>query len=413
MPDARLKVCFASILFYPVYAGAAIRFVRYAPLLASKGIDLTAFAGTPEGELGLADASVSEQPGTFLPLVTVDGMAAQRVKLPLSGGFRRQMTYLKALIAYCRHPSTRPDVIQAISVTNWWLLRYFSFRRLGIPVVYAYTLLGEMSGNPLKRGLQHLYWPLRFNMMDCIVVSSQLVRQRLLEFNVKTRIEVIPNGVDPDRFRPVESPEKKRDLRGALGLDPNGEFILYVGALIKRKGIDRLLEAWKLIARERPSAYLLLVGPDERNVSGEQESANFSRYVEETIRASGAGDRVILTGEVSDVQVYFQVADVFVFPSRREGMGNVVLEAFSSGLASVLTPYTGLPEELGTAGEHYVLADPSPQALSVEISRLLDDPARRGELGRKSREWVEENLTIGRSIDQFAALYRDLARKRK
>jgi glycosyltransferase involved in cell wall biosynthesis len=118
---------------------------------------------------------------------------------------------------------------------------------------------------------------------------------------------------------------------------------------------------------------------------------------------------VTFTGAVDNVEAYLQTADVFVFPSRKEGMPNVVPEAFACGLASILTPFKGLPDEFGRPGEQYVLVERNAEALATAINAILDDPERRRQLGRRGRKWVEEHLDVEISLDRYADLYYELA----
>src|SRR5690606_20193071 len=104
-------------------------------------------------------------------------------------------------------------------------------------------------------------------------------------------------------------------------------------------------------------------------------------------------------------------ADVFVFPSRREGMPNTVLEALGCGVPSVLTPFIGLPEEFGRPGTEYLLSERTAEGLATAVTRILESPALRDELSAAGRRWVEESLGVETSLDRYAALYRELARK--
>lgn len=404
----RLDLCFAAHRFHPDYSGAGIRFQRYAPELRQRGIDMRVFTGTPRQQSNPARPSRNNfKTGDLLPLQYIDDLLVQRVKLPEGNARQRHMTYVSALLRYCRQRETRPDLIQAISVSQYWLPWWFSLRRLGIPVVYSYTLLGNLSSHPVKRQLQRIYWRLPFEMVDCVVASSSVVRRVLRDdFGVRTRIEVIPNGVDLQRFRPVESATARNLLRKQLDIELSAEIILFVGPVVERKGVDILLEAWKLIARGRQQTYLLLVGPDYRDRP--HPFPEFGAKVEKLVSNSGAKDRVIFLGVVDRVERYFQAADIFVFPSKREGMGNVVLEAFACGLSSVLTPFIGFPDEFGNPGEHYLLVESDPRSLAASIITMLDNPEYRKQIGNQAREWVEAHLGMERSIEKYAKLYRDL-----
>jgi glycosyltransferase involved in cell wall biosynthesis len=244
--------------------------------------------------------------------------------------------------------------------------------------------------------------------VDCVVASSTVVRESLRAIGVTTRIEVIPNGVDTRTFAPPASPQARRAVAEQLGLDPDAEIVLYVGGLIPRKGIDVLVEAWAKIARCRPRAFLVLVGPDPQQLWGEGESSGFLAQIRASLAASGAKERVVFTGLRDNVAPYYQAADVFAFPSRREGMGNVVLEAMSSGVPCVLAPFAGLPDDFGHPGEQYLLVERTPDAFADAICTLLDDPDRHMQFGHQARQWAEEQLGVAHSLDKYAALYREL-----
>ena len=373
-------------------------------------------AGTPDNGGRPFPRGAGRQPsdeqfgkGSLLPLQTVDGIPVQRIRTSGEGILKGDVAYLRAMTRYIRDDSRRPDLIQFLSlplVSAPWL---FALRRMKIPLVFVHTMLGELSSRLWKRSLQRLYWRPSLQLMDCVVVSSEVMRSHLYEIGVKSRIEVIPNGVSLDRFSPVDSEGAKSRLRERLALDSDVEVVLFVGPIDARKGVDVLVEAWKAVAPKRPQARLVLVGPryNEAGVSlpGGEE---FQTAIEKSIREAGLEDRVVFTGPVDEVEAYYRAADVFVFPSKREGMPNVVPEAFACGLPVVLTPFLGLPSEFGRPGEHYVLAKKDPRALAEAINALLDDDARRRLLAQRGREWVRDHLAVDASLDRFAALYREL-----
>jgi glycosyltransferase involved in cell wall biosynthesis len=298
-------------------------------------------------------------------------------------------------------------VLHFNSLNKWAIPWVRSIRRLGIPTVFVATMVGEVSSNPLKQALQRLDRSLVLNLVDRVVVSSGVMAQHLDRMGVSTQIEVIPNGVDLERFRPVEDELGKARLRCALGLKSDWEVVLAIGPITERKGIDALLEAFGRICRENSEAHLVLVGP--RQDLGAPE---FHRRLQDLISRTDAPDRIHFTGPVSNVEDYLRAADLFVFPSRREGMPNVVLEAMACGIPVILTPFLGLPDEFGTPGKHYVLTDWKPEALAADIRDLLAQPDYRRNLGQTGRRWVEESLDVNYSLDRYASLYFGLSNGR-
>ncbi len=353
-------------------------------------------------------SGTTEKVGRVRPAEDVEGTKVHRVVLPYDRGRARTVsTYTRALADFCRQEQTRPDVVQLMTITPWSLRGLVQLKRLEIPTVYTRTMIPDPSISRFRQVL----WSIPWRLVDCIVVSSGVMRDWMRDLGLRGRIEVISNGVDLERFKPLSSAAEKRRKREQLGLDPEGEIILFMGGVMSpRKGIDLLLSAWHRISEARPRAYLVLVGPHQAGVRSDPRQEAFIRGMKESIADSSSPERVIVTGKVDKVEEYFQAADLNVFPSRREGMPNVVPEAFACALPSVLTPFVGLPAEFGHPDQQYVLVDHDPAAIAASVLSLLKDTTRRDRLGREGRRWVIEQLSLDASLEKYAALYRELLR---
>ena len=94
-------------------------------------------------------------------------------------------------------------------------------------------------------------------------------------------------------------------------------------------------------------------------------------------------------------------------------MPNVVPEAYGCGVPVIMTPFIGLPQEFGRAGDHYELVERTPGAIAQSISSLLDNRERGRQLALRARKLVEDEMDVEKSLDRYAALYRDLAMRSK
>jgi glycosyltransferase involved in cell wall biosynthesis len=315
------------------------------------------------------------------------------------------------LVRFCQQSDYQPDLIQFVSLPLWcapWLPR---LRYLNIPMVLTHTLAGELSSSPVKRVLQRCYWRLPFELVDCVVVSSGVMREMVRGLGVTRRIEVIPNGVDLRRFRPALNSAERQKVRQTLGIDEAEPIIMTVGSVCPRKGIDLLLATWVQLAPRCSRSHLVIVGPRPDLVDPTLE--DFRQKLEALVAASGASDRVHFVGRVENVEEYLRAADMFVFTSRRKGMPNVVLEAMASRLPVITTPFLGLPDEFGQPNEHYLLVDRDPNLLSSLIEKVLKERAMRTKVGLSARRWVETQMDVERSLDQYATLYRELVNHSK
>lgn len=386
--------------FHPDYAGPPLRFQRYARGFASRGIDLRVFTARWTSESEASGARSREPP------FTIEGIPVQRVRLSTGSPKSMRVRYDRALVDYLTGSRPRPDVLQILDVTTWSAPWTWKLRFMDLPIVYTHTMIAD----PTKGHLKRLFDNAAFRLVDRVVVSSTVMRDDLEAHGVKVPIRVIPNGVDLDRFRPLHGPGPRRDLRARLALPVDGPLVVFVGGFLNyRKGLDLLAEAWTSISTAYPDASLVLVGPHHNDMRPSPSQNRFLAKIEASLAASGAKDRVVMTGRVQNVGDYLAVADVFVFPSRREGMPNVVVEAYASGAPVVMTPFVGLPNEFGLAGREHLLVPHDPVQIGQAVNALLADAGRREALSKAARTWVERSLGVDRALDSYADLYRELA----
>ncbi|MDH3223233.1 MAG: glycosyltransferase family 4 protein, partial [Gemmatimonadota bacterium] len=275
----------------------------------------------------------------------------------------------------------------------------------GTPSVLVATMVAEGAGTGRWGLLRKWFRRWVHSGYGRIVTSSGVMTEimRTEAGGPDGRVVTIPNGVDLDRFHAVE-PEEKARLRASLGIGP-GPAVLFVGGIYPRKHPHTLLEAWPQVARRHPSAELIMVGPRP----DEEKYRQFHQEVDRLAAAAPDPARIRFTGGVGNVDDYMKASDLFVFPSEREGMPNVVPEAMAAQLPVVLTAFKGLPAEFGRDGEEYVLIPRTAAGLAEAICGLLEDEEKARNLARRARFWVEEKLDVEVSLDAYARLYAELA----
>jgi glycosyltransferase involved in cell wall biosynthesis len=194
-------------------------------------------------------------------------------------------------------------------------------------------------------------------------------------------IAVIPNGVDSATFHPRQVGEASaRPVR-----------LLFVGRVVFQKGLDVLLAALAQLAPGN-DWHLEIIGDGDPRPALEAEAARL-----------GLAGRITFAGwqRRAEIAERYRAADVFVFPSRDEGMPNVVLEAMASGLPIVATAIAG-NEELVRDGENGFLIRPDDAAaLAAALGRILADNARREAMGRASRARIEAEYTWPRAAASY------------
>ncbi len=246
------------------------------------------------------------------------------------------------------------------------------------------------TGRGLRAAYQFAYtrfnarWEKRaFNAAKHIVVPSKLAWRELESIGVLAeKIRLIPNAVDLTEFAP--GPVNRREL----GLPEGVPLALFAGDIkSNRKNLDSVLKAMQQL----PSLHLAVVGA----LDGSPYPAMAEKF--------GLAERVHFLGFRRDAGRVFRAADLFIFPSRYDTFGLVVLEAMACGLP-VVTASTVGAGELMTSDCGSVIADPDDiQALTVAVRKLLDDPAYRARAGVAAREVAEKN-----GWDQMAKAYFEL-----
>ena len=209
----------------------------------------------------------------------------------------------------------------------------------------------------------------------------------------------IPNGVDTARFA---APPRVDDARTELGLPLGVPLLTFTGKIVPRKNLDDLFG----LLRTEPTYHLLLVGTTSEPYYGDRYYRRLCAEFPEVL------SRVHSVGEVPMEKIprFLEATDVFVFPSRLEGMPNSVLEAMAAGLPvvaadivahrQVLTPETGVL---------YRSADELRQA----VARLVADPSLRRAIGGRARALVEKRFSFDAAARAYLALYEKAIAARK
>lgn len=230
----------------------------------------------------------------------------------------------------------------------------------------------------------------------CIAISRDLEREFLHGGIARSRVHFMPNGVDTERFHPATAPEK-RALRQRLDLPLDRPVALYIGVFDQRKNIGWLIRNWKDATAGAGKPLLFAVGPTSRV----DEGGAFKRALTEF--AGQQADVVRIWDQVDDVTDLYRASDLFVLPSRSEGLPNAVLEAMACGLTCVAADVSGT-RELITDGETGFLFEPG-DLRGLERAVTVATAAGRDGVARAARALMEEKFSIHQLASSYEALY--------
>ena len=275
----------------------------------------------------------------------------------------------------------------------------------GVPHRF-YTLHGlrlETATGACRRLLFAVEW-LTCRLARRVICVSDSLRERAVTLGVVSREKTVvigdgsAKGMDVNRF--VPSPEKKTRvlrLRCHLGIASGDTVIGFVGRITRDKGITELIDAFGILRAKRPALKLLLVGEVERprGIPGR------------TLRVIRGASAIVLTGFADDTTPYYDLMDVVVLPSYREGFPTVALEAGAAGKPLVAARATGSIDAV-IDGETGILVPPRDSALLADaVEGLLADPETARRMGLAGRERVRARFSPGRLAEGYIGLYRD------
>ncbi len=229
-------------------------------------------------------------------------------------------------------------------------------------------------------------------------VSAEAVRLFCQEVGLDPdRFHIVPNGVDTARFRPRSD---GMAVRHELGVPPGAVVVGSVGRLAVIKDYGLLLRAVAALSHEgdRPIE-IVLVG------EGSERARLHALAAELGIR-----DRLHILGWRTDVERILGGMDIFVLPSRREGMNNAALEAMATGLPVIATAVGGNIELLNHPSRGTLVPRGNLPAMAQALHDWIRLPAERRRIGAAARDHVQMNYGFDRMLRQYDRLYRRAAR---
>ena len=323
----------------------------------------------------------------------LDGIAVERALTGTGRGVLFAATYGLSLLRHLRRLRPGHAILHAHHLYLEAMVAAYLSLRSGLPAL-AKMACGGPDGDfaRLKRTGLTPGLPLLRRLRRVVAISAETEVELLAHGFAADRIARIPNGVDPIRFAPALDSEAARQQ---MGLGP--ETVLFLGRLDAQKGLDVALDAWARVIARRPTAHLVLAG------DGPARTA-----LEKRARELGLAERVRFLGTRPDPERLLQAGQIFVLPSRSEGMSNALLEAMATGLGCVATRIGGNSDLLEHGGTGLLVPPGDSEALADALLALLEDVGLRIRLGAAARAAVIERYGMDRVVREYMDLYTTL-----
>ncbi len=325
-----------------------------------------------------------------------------RVPSLLSMGARREFRMANIFLSRIRRQvrAFRPDVIHVHH--PFWLgsLGVFMARLLNVPVIYTYHTRLEhyahfvpLPGLLFRNLISHALIRRFANFCDGVIVPTYSTEEYLRMIGVKTPTYVQPTGIDYERFQQVDD-EEVEALRKRLELPEDTLVLVSVARLSNEKNIDFMIESLKEVRQDtsRPFHFLMIGDGHQRE------------RLQARVDELGMADCMTLVGAVppDKMATWYQLGDAFLFASKSETQGMVILEAMAAGLPVVAVRSSGI-DDVVQHGQNGYKTPERRELWCQRVTALLEDDALRQQLSDNARAFARDY-----SIEKFSGNVREI-----
>jgi glycosyltransferase involved in cell wall biosynthesis len=364
-----------------------MRIVYFAPLLATGGTQrhLQQVLGLLDGRRFAAEVLTLRAGGAIEGELRAAGVPVSSLDMPRS--LAAPATWRAIIRAAQRLRANRVEVVHGY---QWRpaLVGVLVARLARVPLVLA----SKRSLTGTDASAQRA-WRRIARSVDTVLVNARALQEEGERLGMRCRWSLLRNGIDVGAFAlgPATAAGK-----GALGLAGDRPVIGAVGRLEWRKGHDVLVEAMGALAADGRRPQLLVVGDGPAREALVRQA--------ETL---GVASDVRFTGTLDDVRPALAAMDVFVLPSREEGMSNALMEAMAAGRPIVATDVGGNGEVL-ERGRHGILVRAGDAAAIADaIRQILAEPATAEARARDARAFVGDRWGARRMVGELEAFYEE------
>lgn len=266
-----------------------------------------------------------------------------------------------------------------------------------------------MEARGVKRKILNITEWLTYRLATKVYPNSKNLKQFIVDnkFCLPAKLKVIgngsSNGIDADHFKPNGSTIRKSiELKSELRLTDDNFVFLFVGRLVKDKGIEELVKAFLTIHKQYPHIRLLLVGPFEHEL--DPLSASCVEQIE-------INENILSVGFQSDVRPYLMLSNALVFPSYREGFPNVPMQAGCFDLPCIVSDINGCNEIIEDGENGLIIPVKDTVALKVSMERLLTDKLLLLKLKANARRMIvdryEQRYFWSLLLDEYQELLKN------
>jgi glycosyltransferase involved in cell wall biosynthesis len=267
----------------------------------------------------------------------------------------------------------------------------------GVPVIIASVHDNYRTDKRPKRRIMNR---ILSKITDKIVAVSEDVKEDIIRYDRidPSKVQVIPNGIDVERFNPEKNTS---NIRKEFPLEEDDIVIGFIGRIVPAKGLKYLLNALPYLKEEFKSIKLLVVG-----------EGSLVEELKEKAKKNNIFDNILFTGGRRDIPEILASIDIFVMPSTAEGLPNSLLEAMAMGKPVVATEVGGIPELIKNGRTGLLVPPRNPEALATAIRDLISNDQLAAKMGQAARSFVLNNYSIVEIAQKWQTLYLSILREK-
>lgn len=285
--------------------------------------------------------------------------------------------------------------------TAGWLAKAVA-RRLGVPVINQYHILYPeyaktwlWRNNQIATTVLTAYTRFFLNQQTTVIAPSPKIKKLLENYGVRRPIYILPTGLDLQRFK---SAKKNPAWAEKYGIKAEDDILIYVGRQTPEKNVLFLVEAFEMVAVEKPRIKLMLVGegPLKPEIEKIAQKRNFA-------------DRLIFTGRISREEIIqaYLFSKIFLFASKTDTQGLVIIEAAAMGLPIVAIKDEAYVGMLENNQNGYTISEEKPEVFARAILKILNNSGLYRQFSDNSRK-IAENFSDIKQAKKLIEIYKTL-----
>ena len=386
MSKKEINVLMVTGVYFPEVNGATLQCMRIISLL-KKEVNFSVLTTTKYKDL--------------VKHTVIDGIDVSRSYIGNSGSKLLQIIKIFSIFFI-----KRIDIVHLHGFSSRSALIVLISKLFNKKVIIKMTSIGHDDTVSIKNKSRLFF--LIFSLADTYIGVSPVFKNMYLRSTLdKSKYYQIPNGVDTSLFKPLDNKKEKKRLKSKLGLPIDMKLILVVGHFSIEKSMHHVLDAWLRIQSnsDTKSGVIFIGNTNSNDFEIDENLVNLMHSKSKLF----FGKSVFFFEKVTNIEQYYQVSDIYVLSSAREGLPNTLLEAMSCALPVISTRLIGITDWVLNHNVNGMMYDHGDiDALGILLENLLQDDNLCKRIGSNARTTIKDDFNILSTAERIHNIYEDL-----